>query len=120
MVETARTTSPVHDDEHLRALTQLEAATLQAYMLGEIELRHPPGFLKTTFPVVHRAIIKDYHRSYVEYSLSLLGSSLTNGRSTCLSSKKSLWSIRGPTTASRWSPDWQKMQKESPLMADTR
>lgn len=66
----AQEPASVHDDEHLRPLRPMEEHTLLAYLQGEIKLRHPPNFIKATFPVLQRAIIEDYHRHYVEYALT--------------------------------------------------
>ncbi|KAG6944856.1 hypothetical protein JG687_00017602 [Phytophthora cactorum] len=51
-------------------MSTVEEKTLIAYTRGEIELRHPTGFIKTTLPVMQRAILEDFHRTHVEYALA--------------------------------------------------
>ncbi|KAG3080468.1 hypothetical protein PC122_g11761 [Phytophthora cactorum] len=67
---TAHGSPASHDDEHLRPMSTVEEKTLIAYTRGEIELRHPTGFIKTTLPVMQRAILEDFHRTHVEYALT--------------------------------------------------
>ncbi|KAG3027845.1 hypothetical protein PC121_g9293 [Phytophthora cactorum] len=67
---TAHGSPASHDDEHLRPMSTVEEKTLIAYTRGEIELRHPTGFIKTTLPVMQRAILEDFHRTHVEYALA--------------------------------------------------
>ncbi|KAG6961641.1 hypothetical protein JG688_00008983 [Phytophthora aleatoria] len=69
-MKTAQASSAVHNNAHLRKLTATEADTLLAYLRGEIELRHPPSFIKAVLSVLQRAILEDFHRTYVEYSLT--------------------------------------------------
>ncbi|KAG3018452.1 hypothetical protein PC128_g13542 [Phytophthora cactorum] len=70
LVDAAQATTAVHDDDHLWELTPLEDRAFRPYLRGEIELRHPPGFLKATLSVMQRAIIEDFHSHYVDYYLT--------------------------------------------------
>ncbi|OWZ13982.1 hypothetical protein PHMEG_00012613 [Phytophthora megakarya] len=68
--EVAIKPSNVHAHDALRSRTQLESEALLAYLRGEIELRHPPNFLKATMPVLQRAIIEQFHEQHIEKTLT--------------------------------------------------
>ncbi|OWZ15500.1 hypothetical protein PHMEG_00010842 [Phytophthora megakarya] len=69
---TALAETDTHTDDHLRPRTPQESAALLAYFRGELEIDHPPNFLKATMPVIQRAMVEQFHEAHVEYSLTAL------------------------------------------------
>ncbi|KAE9317937.1 hypothetical protein PF008_g18623 [Phytophthora fragariae] len=57
-------------DESVRAWTQREDAIIMAYLNGQLELPHPPNFLKEVLIGEHRALMEDMHEAYFNASLT--------------------------------------------------
>lgn len=66
----ALTATDVHPVALLRPRTDDETAALLAYLRGDMELPHPPSFLKATMPVMQRAIVEQFHEQHVEKTLT--------------------------------------------------
>ncbi|EGZ12141.1 hypothetical protein PHYSODRAFT_379010, partial [Phytophthora sojae] len=62
--------SRVHSDSMLRERTPVETQALMAYFRGDLDLRHPPLFLKATMPVLQRAMVEQFHETHVEATLT--------------------------------------------------
>ncbi|KAG6616070.1 uncharacterized protein IUM83_03737 [Phytophthora cinnamomi] len=62
--------SRVHSDYMLRERTPVETQALMAYFRGDLDLRHPPSFLKATMPVIQRAMVEQFHETHVEATLT--------------------------------------------------
>ncbi|KAE9007060.1 hypothetical protein PR001_g17058 [Phytophthora rubi] len=70
MRDTALRHSAVHSDTALRPRTDMETQTLLAYLGKELELPHPPIFLKATMQLLERAAIEQFHEVHCEVMLT--------------------------------------------------
>ncbi|KAE9205299.1 hypothetical protein PF005_g13448 [Phytophthora fragariae] len=57
-------------DGSTRPMTVAEERALLAYMRGELELTHPPNFIKATLSHLHRALLEDIHEAHVNVTLT--------------------------------------------------
>ncbi|POM70421.1 hypothetical protein PHPALM_13144 [Phytophthora palmivora] len=57
-------------DESIRGWTERENAIFLAYLNGELELPHPPNFIKEVFVSEHRAMIGGMHEANFNYTLT--------------------------------------------------
>ncbi|KAE9275066.1 hypothetical protein PF008_g29436 [Phytophthora fragariae] len=62
--------SEVHLDTALRDRTKSETEALLAYLNGSLELPHAPNFLKATMPLLHRAMVEQFHETHMEVTLT--------------------------------------------------
>ncbi|KAG1692117.1 hypothetical protein DVH05_025739 [Phytophthora capsici] len=56
----------VHADATLRTQTDIETEAFMAYLRGELEIPHPPNFLKSTMPVVQRSMVEEFHEVHLD------------------------------------------------------
>ncbi|KAE9032283.1 hypothetical protein PR003_g11135, partial [Phytophthora rubi] len=59
--DVAMTPVDVKRGENIREMTADESQVLLAYVRGELELPHPPNFIKATMTPLHRAMLEDIH-----------------------------------------------------------
>ncbi|KAE9025735.1 hypothetical protein PR001_g12353 [Phytophthora rubi] len=57
-------------DGSTRSMTVAEERALLAYMRGELELPHPPNFIKATLSHLHRALLEDIHEAHFNVTLT--------------------------------------------------
>ncbi|KAE9183220.1 hypothetical protein PF004_g24011 [Phytophthora fragariae] len=57
-------------DGSTRPMTVAEERALLAYMRGELELPHPPNFIKATLSPLHRAMLEDIHEAHFNVTLT--------------------------------------------------
>lgn len=57
-------------EQNLRSLTDSEAKVLLAYTRGDLELPHPPNFVKATMEPLHRAMLEDIHEAHFNATLT--------------------------------------------------
>ncbi|KAE9262271.1 hypothetical protein PF001_g32118, partial [Phytophthora fragariae] len=57
-------------DESIRSGTARENEIMKAYMAGDLELPHPPNFLKEVMISAHRALMEDMHEEYMNSTLT--------------------------------------------------
>ncbi|KAE9060659.1 hypothetical protein PF005_g30747 [Phytophthora fragariae] len=70
MCREALATAKASCDESVRAWTARESTIMLKYLRGELELPHPPNFLKEILVGEHRAMIEDMHEAYFNASLT--------------------------------------------------
>ncbi|KAE9067724.1 hypothetical protein PF007_g27962 [Phytophthora fragariae] len=68
--EVALAPSEVKRGEKIRAMTAEESRALLAYIRGDLELPHPPNFIKSTMPPHQRAMLEDIHETYFNATLT--------------------------------------------------
>ncbi|KAE9314478.1 hypothetical protein PF008_g19480, partial [Phytophthora fragariae] len=70
MCREALVTAKASCDESVRAWTARESTIMLKYLRGELELPHPPNFLKEILVGEYRAMIEDMHEAYFNASLT--------------------------------------------------
>ncbi|KAG2766978.1 hypothetical protein Pcac1_g21816 [Phytophthora cactorum] len=68
--ELAEQPSLVHADSTLREPTATETAALMDDLNGDLELMHPPNFLKATMTVLQRAMMEQFREKHIKVTLT--------------------------------------------------
>ncbi|KAE9307770.1 hypothetical protein PF008_g21151 [Phytophthora fragariae] len=76
--DVAMTPVDVKRGENIREMTADESQVLLAYGRGELELPHPPNFIKATMTPLHRAMLEDIHEVHFNATLTANLSPLVN------------------------------------------
>ncbi|EEY59343.1 uncharacterized protein PITG_11347 [Phytophthora infestans T30-4] len=59
-------------DDAIRAWTQREHAIFIKYLSGDLDLQHPPNFIKEILASEHRAMVEDMHETYFNVTLTAI------------------------------------------------